>query len=101
MNGRPTQTSPVNGAEDRRREWETRGEFIVARDYYAEINLHVVWHTKLSSPALTMEVTKVVYESMRSRCLSTAGAIVHAIGGIEDHVHVALSIPPTLLISQF
>jgi putative transposase len=73
----------------------------MARDYYAEINLHVVWHTKLSSPTLTESVAKVVYESLRSRVFRTAGVILHAVGGIETHVHLAMSIPPTLTISQF
>jgi putative transposase len=33
--------------------------------------------------------------------LEARGVIVHAVGGIEDHVHMAVSIPPTLLISEF
>src|SRR5262245_32421216 len=73
----------------------------MARDYYAEINLHVVWHTKLSSPTLTPRVAKVVDDSLRSRISRTAGVICHEVGGIETHVQLALSIPPTLLISQF
>jgi REP element-mobilizing transposase RayT len=29
------------------------------------------------------------------------GGVVHAIGGVEDHVHVAVSIPPRLALSDF
>ena len=29
------------------------------------------------------------------------GCIVHAIGGIEDHIHLVVSIPPKLSIAQF
>src|SRR5581483_5879873 len=29
------------------------------------------------------------------------GVFVHEIGGIETHVHLAVTIPPTLLISEF
>src|SRR5690349_21345534 len=29
------------------------------------------------------------------------GVILHAVGGTEDHVHLALSVPPTLTISAF
>lgn len=29
------------------------------------------------------------------------GAIVHAEGGIEDHVHLAVSVPPSLALSEF
>ena len=73
----------------------------MSRDYYAEINLHLVWHTKLSTSTLTPQVAKVVYEDLRSRIYRAAGVILHAVGGIETHVHLACSIPPTLTISQF
>jgi putative transposase len=29
------------------------------------------------------------------------GGVVHAIGGMEDHVHLALSAPPTVTLSDF
>jgi REP element-mobilizing transposase RayT len=73
----------------------------MSRDYDAEINLHVVWHTKLSTPTLTPRVAEAVYADLRSRVLRTSGVILHAVGGIETHVHLAISIPPTLTISPF
>jgi putative transposase len=33
--------------------------------------------------------------------LSVPGLIFHEVGGTETHVHTAVSIPPTLLISEF
>ena len=32
---------------------------------------------------------------------STPGVYIHEIGGIETHVHLAISIAPTILISEF
>jgi putative transposase len=38
---------------------------------------------------------------LKKRIVDTPGAFVHEIGGIETHVHLAVTIPPTLLISDF
>ncbi len=73
----------------------------MARNYYAEINLHFVWHTKNSSPLLTPQVEAVVHQYIRGRCISSTGVYFHEIGGIEDHVHVVVSIVPTIVISEF
>jgi len=69
--------------------------------HYAEINLHIVWHTKQNEPFLTAEVEGFVWRNIRERVVQTRGAMFHELGGIEDHVHVVVSIPPTLVISQF
>jgi putative transposase len=38
---------------------------------------------------------------VKKRIIDTPGAFVHEIGGIETHVHIAVTIPPTLAISDF
>ena len=73
----------------------------MARNYYSEINLHVTWHTKESQPLLTAKIEAVVYHSLRGKCINTPGVYVHAVGGIETHVHVCLTIAPTTPISEF
>jgi putative transposase len=72
----------------------------VSRDSYSEINLHIVWHTKLSMPLLTPPIEAFVHRYLKHRLLAEERVIVHAIGGIENHVHVAISVPPTVLISE-
>jgi putative transposase len=72
----------------------------VSHDSYSEINLHVVWHTKTSMPLLTPPVETFVHHHVRHRLLAEEGIIVYAVGGTETHVHVALRIPPTVLISE-
>ena len=72
----------------------------MSRNYYSEINLHVVWHTKLSRPLLTPQVETVTHQYLRQRLINTPGAYVHEIGGTETHVHVVVSIAPTMLISE-
>jgi REP element-mobilizing transposase RayT len=73
----------------------------MSRNYYSEINLHLVWHTKNSLPLLTSEVEHLAHRFLKKRIVETPGAFVHEIGGIESHVHLAVTIHPTLLISDF
>lgn len=73
----------------------------MSRSYYSEINLHLVWHTKGNSPLLTPEIEPLAHAILKQRIIDTPGAFVHEIGGIENHVHLAITVPPTLLISEF
>jgi len=73
----------------------------VSRNYYSEINLHIVWHAKGSSPLLTPAVEPVAHRCLRKRIIDSPGAFVHDIGGTETHVHLAATVPPTLPISDW
>jgi putative transposase len=73
----------------------------MSRSYYSEINLHIVWHTKDSFPLLTTEIEPLAHRFLKKRIVDTPGAFYHEIGGIETHVHVVVTVPPTLLISEF
>src|SRR4029079_4983468 len=72
----------------------------MARNYYAEINLHLPWHTKESARLLVPQVEAVVHHYLRGRCINTPGVYIHEVGGTETHVHLAISIAPTILISE-
>lgn len=73
----------------------------MSRNYYSEINLHIIWHTKNSLPLLTPEVESLAHRFVRKRIAEIPGAFYHEIGGIETHVHIVVTVPPTLLISEF
>lgn len=73
----------------------------MSRNYYSEINLHVVWHTKNSSPLLTPTVEPVAHRVLTKRIVETPGVFVHEIGGTETHVHLAVTVLPTLTISEW
>jgi putative transposase len=73
----------------------------MSRNFYSKINLHIVWHTKNSLPLLTPEIEPLAHRFLKKRIIGTSGAFIHQIGGIETHVHIAVTIPPTLLISEF
>jgi putative transposase len=73
----------------------------MSQSFYSEINLHLTWHTKANLPVLTPRIEDRLYSYLQHRILETKGVILHAIGGTEDHVHVGVSVPPTLLISEW
>ncbi|MFH1109364.1 MAG: IS200/IS605 family transposase [Planctomycetota bacterium] len=71
------------------------------RNVYREIHLHVTWHTKGSAPVLMDAVESQLHRYLRRRALQTEGIIVHAINGAPDHVHLAVTVPPTLNINEW
>ena len=73
----------------------------MSRRSYSEINLHFVWHVKSSLPIITREIEPPLHRYIRSYALQSSGLIFHEIGGTETHVHIAVTIPPTLLISDW
>jgi REP element-mobilizing transposase RayT len=73
----------------------------VSRNYYSEINLHITWHTKESQLLLVSKVEAVIHHYVRGRCINTPGVFIHEIGGIETHVHLCITVAPTILISEF
>src|SRR5262245_51599458 len=73
----------------------------MSRNVYHEINLHIVWRTKHDAPVLVEHVENRCHHYLMHRATRAAGVFVHAIGGMPDHVHVAVSVPPTLLISEW
>lgn len=73
----------------------------MSRNYYSEIHLHLTWHTKESLPLLTPDVEEFTHRWLKQRIINTPGIFVHEIGGTETHVHLAITIPPTVMISEF
>ena len=71
------------------------------RNVYSEINLHLTWHTKHDAPVLVDTVESRAHRYLRHRALQTPGVVVHEIGGTADHVHVAVSVPPTVVIAEW
>ena len=68
---------------------------------YSEINLHFVWHVKSSLPIIAAEIEPRLHRYIKSYGLQSKGLVFHEIGGTETHIHIAVSIPPTLLISEW
>ena len=73
----------------------------MSRNYYCEINFHIVWHTKQSSPLLADHIELITHECLKKRIIDTPGAFIHAIGGTPTHVHLAVTVQPTLTPSEW
>jgi putative transposase len=67
---------------------------------YWRLFYHLVWATKGRKPLIDNERPVMIERSIQSTSLEN-GAILHAIGMVEDHVHVAVSVPPRVAIAAF
>jgi putative transposase len=72
----------------------------VSNNFYSEINLHVTWHTKDNLPLLNPRIEEFVYRFLKQKIVNTPGAFVHQIGGTQNHIHLVLTMPPTILVSE-
>jgi REP element-mobilizing transposase RayT len=61
---------------------------------------HLVWATKERQALITPDKESKLYSYIIGKA-DTLGCIVHAIGGIENHIHLVASIPPSLSIADF
>jgi putative transposase len=61
---------------------------------------HLVWATKERQPLINHDRETKLYDYIIGKADSLA-CIVHAINGIEDHIHLVVSIPPKLSIADF
>lgn len=73
----------------------------MSKTYYAEINLHITWHTKDNSPLITAELEPQLSGFLKNKIVMTDGAYFHAIGGIEDHGHIAVSVAPKIHLDEW
>jgi putative transposase len=73
----------------------------LARRFYSEINLHVVWRVKENVPVLQGATERHLHQHLLDRCAREPMVICHGIGGTDDHVHLVVNVPPTLPISDW
>ncbi|MGV3722583.1 MAG: IS200/IS605 family transposase [Actinomycetota bacterium] len=66
---------------------------------FTQLYYHFIWGTKLREPYITEELEERLYAYIRSRCREL-GIVVHALNGMEDHTHLACSLPVTLSIAD-
>ena len=61
--------------------------------------MHVVWATRERYPYLTPEVERAVYRCIHQETDELRCSIL-AIGGMPDHVHLLVKLPPTVSIAK-
>lgn len=77
---------------------EGRQEAIVAQSL-ANILIHIIFGTKMRQPLIHPEIAEELYSYMAAIARAHESH-VHEIGGIEDHVHLLVSLPRTLPLSK-
>ncbi|HND91291.1 MAG TPA: IS200/IS605 family transposase [Anaerolineales bacterium] len=67
---------------------------------YWKLYYHFIWGTKQRLPLIDSALELVLYRAIAAKAQNLDG-FVHALGGIEDHVHLAVSIPPKIALAKF
>jgi len=69
------------------------------RQSKAEIYLHLIWTTWQRQPFLTSEIQRAVFRCIEQEA-QRLSVIVLAIGGMADHVHLAVKLPTRISVAQ-
>jgi REP element-mobilizing transposase RayT len=67
---------------------------------YWKLYYHFVWGTKNRLPLIDSAFEEELYKVIVAKVKDMEGYL-HAIGGMSDHLHIAVSVPPKLAISTF
>jgi putative transposase len=67
---------------------------------YWRLFYHFVWGTKNREPLIAPQWEEALHNAIAAKA-TELGAFVHAVGGIEDHVHLVVSVPPKIALSTF
>lgn len=73
----------------------------MSESVYSEINFHITWHTKSNLPLITSAIETKLHKFIKHKIIQTPEVYFHAIGGVENHIHLAVSVPPSLLMSKW
>jgi putative transposase len=65
------------------------------RTYY-----HLIWSTAARQPLILPEKETELYGYIIGKS-DAIGCIVHAINGVTDHIHIVVSIPPKISVSDY
>jgi REP element-mobilizing transposase RayT len=67
---------------------------------YSKLYYHFIWGTKNRLPLIESAFESELYRAIVAKVKNMDG-FIHAIGGTEDHVHLAVSIPPKVAPAKF
>ncbi|MFN3490586.1 MAG: IS200/IS605 family transposase [Anaerolineales bacterium] len=67
---------------------------------YWKLHYHFVWGTKNRLPLINSSFEEELYKVIVVK-VKDMESYLHAIGGIKDHVHIAVSIPPKIALAKF
>ncbi len=69
------------------------------RENFTQLYLHYVWGTWDRLPLITPNIQQAIYAVIIAEC-NKLGCTPIAVGGIEDHVHLLIGFPTTLVVAE-
>jgi REP element-mobilizing transposase RayT len=66
---------------------------------YAELYVHLVWATDGRAPWIVASVEERLYAAMAAKCRALHCPPI-VIGGVEDHVHLLVSLTPAVSVAM-
>ena len=67
---------------------------------YVQLLYHTVIRTKASQPVLSLECSEELYRYIWG-IIKNKNSVLYRVNGMEDHVHILLSLHPTIAFSDF
>jgi putative transposase len=67
---------------------------------FAQHYSHLIWTTKYREPVIDDELAGVIKAKIYATS-NDLNAVLHALGIMPDHIHMAVSIPPRIAISDY
>ena len=67
---------------------------------YWKLYYHLIWGTKERLPTILPDFEPALYRVISAKIKELDGT-TYAIGGIMDHIHLAVSVPPKIAIAKF
>jgi putative transposase len=66
---------------------------------YWRLHYHLVWTTHRREPLIDRATEDLIHRALYGKA-KELGVLVHAVGGVEDHVYAVVSIPPRLTVAD-
>jgi REP element-mobilizing transposase RayT len=67
---------------------------------YWQLFYHIVWATKDREPILSPDIELIIFDYLRAKAIGL-DAVVFALDGWRDHVHMVAAIPPSIAVAKF
>lgn len=61
---------------------------------------HFVWTTKERMPLITAANQTVIHAAIQAKAVELR-ALVHALNSVSDHVHMVVTVPPSISLAEF
>ena len=59
---------------------------------------HIVWSVKSREKLITPQAEKIIFESIQEKSHELECPVL-AINGTEDHIHIAVNVPPKVAVA--